>query len=59
MYKNIIRGIINKKTGRALTISHGVIFTYYYENNRHIPHGVIDFDCQSSPVKVSIKEYLQ
>lgn len=57
MYKNIIRGIINKKTGHALTISAGTVYTYYYKNNKRNTCGYVG--CWPEGVKVIIKEYLQ
>lgn len=68
MYKNIIRGIINKKTGHALTISAGTVYTYYYKNNKRdingsigcwsVPYGPCRFD-RLPAVTAVIKEYLQ
>lgn len=59
MYKNIIRGIINKKTGYAATFSRGIVFTYHYKNNTRSQSGLIDFDCSTPSVRVSIKGYIQ
>ena len=40
-------------------IHFGVVSTYEYKNNTRSHRGIINIDQCSSPVKVSIKEYLQ